>query len=101
MYMVSKRDHTCFGTSKLLWVFISAPVGVRDRVNVVRKRCIPADRLRRASRGLVVSGLHNAPSTSFSFHFATLDLASITKELNKKHFNRLRQSFSSHHIENQ
>lgn len=32
---------TCLGTSKLLWVFISAPVGVLDRVNVVRRRCIP------------------------------------------------------------
>lgn len=31
---------TCLGTSRLLWVFISAPVGVRDLVNVVRKRCI-------------------------------------------------------------
>lgn len=32
--------HTCFGTSRLLWVFISAPVGVLDRVKVVRKRCM-------------------------------------------------------------
>lgn len=32
--------HTCFGTSRLLCVFISAPVGVLERVNVVRIRCI-------------------------------------------------------------
>lgn len=31
---------TCLGTSRLFWVFISAPVGVRDLVNVVRNRFI-------------------------------------------------------------
>lgn len=32
------------GTSRLLWVFISAPVGVLERLKVVRRRCIaPGD----------------------------------------------------------
>lgn len=34
------RRFTCLGTSRLLCVFMSAPVGVRDRVKVVRKRCM-------------------------------------------------------------
>lgn len=33
---------TCFGTSRLFCIFISAPVGVRDRVKVVRRRCMVA-----------------------------------------------------------
>lgn len=36
---------TCFGTSSELWVFISAPVGVRDLVKVLRRRCIVGPRL--------------------------------------------------------
>lgn len=31
---------TCLGTSRLLCIFISAPVGVRERLKVVRSRCI-------------------------------------------------------------
>lgn len=31
---------TCLGTSRLLCCFMSAPVGVRDRVKVVRNRCM-------------------------------------------------------------
>lgn len=54
MYMVSERGGwvlvffwfwvecgTCFGTSRLLWVFMSAPVGVLDLLKVVRRRRMP------------------------------------------------------------
>lgn len=37
-----EAERTCLGTSRLLWVFISAPVGVLDRLKVVRSRCITA-----------------------------------------------------------
>lgn len=38
--MIDNECQTCLGTSRLLCIFISAPVGVRDLVKVVRIRFI-------------------------------------------------------------
>lgn len=38
--LITLYHPTCLGTSRLLCIFISAPVGVRDLVNVARNRCI-------------------------------------------------------------
>lgn len=75
--------HTCLGTSRLLWVFISAPVGVRDRVNVVRKRCIAL------LRWFTCVGLHswssNVPTTTSP---PQLD-KSTSRSCFTSHFNQL------------
>lgn len=61
------RTRTCLGTSRLFWVFISAPVGVRERVNVVLKRCIVLAAVDYHAFGFRFTGWEQQQKKNYSF----------------------------------